>query len=70
MSAEQQLKTLQSLLTHYAKNAGPRRVPTSLDRSELMALVGARPGMGFVAYPHRWHDGKDWTTTTFELIAK
>lgn len=65
-----QLKTLQALLTHYAKNAGPRRVPTQIPASELLALVGARKADGYIAYPHQWHDGKEWRATSFDLIPK
>lgn len=70
MSAQHQLETLKSLLSHYARNAGPRRVQTSLTEKELLGLQGARSNGSYVAYPHQWHDGRDWQTTNYDLVPK
>lgn len=72
MSAEQKLKTLQSMCTHYAKNNGPRRVITSMGVADLRQLVGAIHDIerNVVQYSHMWDDGGEWRTTRFELVPR
>lgn len=72
MSAEQKLKTLQSMCTHTAKNNGATRLQTSFTVAELRQLVGAiyHVDKGVVHYPHMWQDGGEWRTTRFELVPK
>lgn len=70
MSLSQNTKTLQSLLTHYAKNNSMKRVQTNFPKSELIKFTGAREAGGVVMYPHMWRDGDEWRVTTFELIPK